>query len=264
MRRIQNIQGEWNGMWERKELKSNAKFVLKTSYWKAFLVSIILGVVSGGISSPSFNSGSGSSGNGSGSTGAEIDWGILAPILALAFGILLIVLLCVLAFRIFVGIPLEVGSIQYFKRASEQEANLNHLGYAFNSGRYLAIVKAMFWRGFLNFLWYLLLIIPGIVKSYSYSMVPYLLADNPNIGTRRAVDLSNQMTRGHKFRMFVLDLSFLGWILLGVLACFIGVLFVLPYINQTKAELYLALRHQAISNNLTSAQELHLAPPPMY
>ncbi|MCR2805979.1 DUF975 family protein [Paenibacillus soyae] len=249
-------------MWERKELKSNAKYVLRTSYWKAFLVSIILGIVGGGVSSPSFNFNTGSSGSGSGVQGMELDWGVLAPILALAFGILLIVILCFVAFRIFVGAPLEVGSIKYFKRSSEREANLNHLGYAFNGSRYMDIVKAMFWRGLLNFLWYLLLIIPGIVKAYAYSMVPYLLADNPNIGTRRAVDLSNQMTRGHKFRMFVLDLSFLGWILLGVLACGIGVLFVLPYINQTKAELYMALRHQAIASNLTSAQELRLTPPP--
>jgi uncharacterized membrane protein len=64
------------------------------------------------------------------------------------------------------------------------------------------------------------------------------------------------MTHGHKFRMFVLDLSFLGWILLGLLALGIGVLFVQPYINATKAELYLELRHHALVYNLTTEHEL--------
>ena len=143
-------------------------------------------------------------------------------------------------------------------------SNLNHLGFAFNKDRYLDIVKAMLWRGFLNFLWFLLLIIPGIVKSYAYSMVPFILADNPNIGYRRAVDLSNQMTRGHKFRIFVLDLSFLGWIFLGLFAFFVGVLFVLPYINATKAELYLTLRQQALENGLTTEEELRLTQTPVF
>lgn len=119
----------------------------------------------------------------------------------------------------------------------------------------------MFWRGFLNFLWYLLLIIPGIVKSYAYRMVPYILGDNPHIGTERAVALSEQMTQGHKFNIFVLDLSFIGWYLLGALLFGVGTLFVLPYDNATNAELYLTLRENAIQQGLTSYEELNLVPP---
>ncbi|REK75030.1 DUF975 family protein [Paenibacillus paeoniae] len=249
-------------MWERKELKANAKYVLRTSYWKAFLVSLILAFVGGGINAPDLNFNFGSS-DSSFDSQAGLDWGLLAPILALLTGVFIFIILLALAFRIFVGCPLEVGSMKYFKGAAEQDVNLNHLGYAFNGQRYMDIVVAMLWRGFLNFLWYLLLIIPGIVKSYAYSMVPFILANNPNIGYKRAVDLSNQMTRGHKFRIFVLDLSFLGWIFLGLLACGIGVLFVLPYINATKAELYLALRKESLERNLTTEEELRLVPPPL-
>ncbi|MNC73849.1 hypothetical protein D3C75_1251160 [compost metagenome] len=72
------------------------------------------------------------------------------------------------------------------------------------------------------------------------------------------------MTRGHKFRMFVLDLSFLGWVLLGLLALGIGVLFVQPYVNATKAELYLELRHNALMYKLTTEQELRLVETPYY
>lgn len=249
-------------MWERNKLKQKAKEVLRTSYWKAFLVSIILVFVTGSGSPPSFNFGSS---NHSGATGSfnDVDWGVLAPFLVIGIIIFLVVLLFALAFRIFLCFPLEVGSMRYFKQVAENEANLNNLGFAFNKHRYWDILKSMLWRTFLNFLWFLLLIIPGIVKSYAYSLVPFILADNPNIGYRRAVDLSNRMTRGHKFRIFVLDLSFLGWILLGLLALFIGVLFVMPYIYATKAELYLALRQEALRNSLTTEEELRMNQTPV-
>lgn len=113
-------------------------------------------------------------------------------------------------------------------------------------------------RGVQIFLWYLLLIIPGIVKSYAYRMVPYILADNPNIGSKEAIKLSNEMTNGHKFNMFVLDISFIGWYLLGILALIVGVLFVLPYVNATEAELYLALRKDALEKGFCSNQDLLL------
>ncbi len=248
-------------MWTRAELKSRAKDVLRKNYWKAFLVSLILAVVSGGCNSGSnFNLGS----NGSSSNGfrpsefGDIAWAEIVPFLIVGLIIFFIVLAFALALRIFLLAPLEVGGQRFFKQAAEEATNLGNLGYAFGNGRYVPIVKTMFWKGLLNFLWYLLLIIPGIVKSYAYSQVPYLLADNPGIGYRRAVQLSNQMTRGHKFRIFVLDLSFIGWILLGMLALFVGVLFVLPYIYATKAELYLDLREEALRQGLTSHEELHM------
>ncbi|MNI95549.1 hypothetical protein D3C73_1538330 [compost metagenome] len=66
------------------------------------------------------------------------------------------------------------------------------------------------------------------------------------------------MTRGHKLDMFVLDLSFIGWYLLGILALGVGVLFVNPYFNATNAELYLVLRKEALNNNLCSYEDLAL------
>ncbi|OUS69564.1 hypothetical protein B1748_30830 [Paenibacillus sp. MY03] len=285
-------------MWTRTELKQRAKDVLRTTYWKAFLVSIILLFVGGGGGGfgANLNLGSGDWGdlresfssvdsgyseddlfveediidsfvyNDDFGTSSGIEWGFWGPFIIIMIIVFIVVLLFALAFRIFLLSPLEVGSRRYFKQAAEQDANLNNLGYAFGKGRYVDIIKSMFWRGLLNFLWYLLLIIPGIIKSYAYSLVPYILADNPNIGYRRAVQLSNQMTRGHKFRIFVLDLSFIGWFLLGLLALFVGYLFVLPYYNATKAELYLTLRKEALERGMTAPQELRLTDdfPPIY
>ena len=95
------------------------------------------------------------------------------------------------------------------------------------------------------FLWTLLLIIPGIIKMYSYKFVPFILADNPKIGCARAIELSGNMTNGEKWNIFVLDLSFLGWYMLGMMACCIGVLFVKPYYYTTKTELYFELRYKS-------------------
>jgi uncharacterized membrane protein len=87
-------------------------------------------------------------------------------------------------------------------------------------------------------------------------MVPYILADNPNIGSKRAIELSRNMTMGHKWDMFVLDLSFIGWYLLGLLALGVGILFVMPYENATNAELYLVLRNNATTSGYCSSGEL--------
>ncbi|WNS45566.1 DUF975 family protein [Paenibacillus sp. MMS20-IR301] len=224
-------------------------------------MSLLLVILGEGAGIPSLNRTWESSGRSElSSYTADIDWGILGPFLVIALFIVSIIVIISIAFYILIGSPLTVGAMHYFKRSAEGEVRMGNVGYSFNKDRYWSIVLTMLWRGFLNFLWFLLLIIPGIVKAYAYSQVPYILSDNPNIGYNRAVELSKEMTRGHKFRMFVLDLSFLGWILLGLLALGIGVLFVQPYINATKAELYLELRHNALTYNLTNEHELRLAP----
>jgi uncharacterized membrane protein len=170
--------------------------------------------------------------------------------------ILLMIIVAFFIFRILIGYGLEVGGRRYFKQAAQMDVNMGYLGYAFKSGRFTNIMLTMLYRSVLTFLWFLLLIIPGIIKSYAYSMVPYILADNPNIGSSRAIQLSNQMTAGHKFDIWVLELSFLGWYLLGMLLFFVGIFFVKPYENATKAELYLVLRQNALDNEYCTSDEL--------
>lgn len=101
----------------------------------------------------------------------------------------------------------------------------------------------------------LVLLVPAIIKSYSYRMTPWILADNPRIGARRALKLSMKMTRGSKLEIFVLDLSFIGWFLLGVMACGIGVLFVMPYYFAVMAELYAALRSNAVQQEFAAMED---------
>ena len=85
--------------------------------------------------------------------------------------------------------------------------------------------------------------IPGIIKAYSYRMVPYIIKDEPDLSAKEVLQRSKEMMRGHKWHAFILDLSFLGWIILAVLT--LGVLsffWVDPYIKSTDAALYSVLK----------------------
>ena len=93
------------------------------------------------------------------------------------------------------------------------------------------------------FLWSLLFIIPGIIKSYEYAMVPYLLADNSDMDKDEILNLSRRMMEGNKWDFFVLELSFIGWILLAVSTFnIVGILYVDPYIEATHAQFYLKIK----------------------
>jgi uncharacterized membrane protein len=243
-------------MWNRSDLKDKAKDLLRKNYWTCFIVSFILLLVSGsggtgGSSNVSFIRNSSNNTNWT----QQINWGLMSVILI----VVLIFILLVIAVRIFIGYAIEVGGRKYYIKASENkdDTNLNYIIYGFKNG-YFNIIKAMLWRSIAIFLWTLLLIIPGIIKFYAYRMVPYILAENPDIGTSRALELSNDMTRGHKLNIWVLDLSFIGWYILGVLALFIGVLFVQPYVDATNGELYLALREEGINKRMCTYAELNV------
>ncbi|WP_160685430.1 DUF975 family protein [Clostridium sp. C2-6-12] len=246
-------------MWTRKELKDRAKAVLKKIYWKAFLVSIVI-AIAGGNNGWGGGGGSSSSNSGGHSTISNSQSFDLTVVL-ISILVFLVVILIIAALRIFLGYPLEVGGRKYFVQSAQYKDNKKCFRFGFDGPNYGGIIKTMLLKDVYLFLWTLLLIIPGIVKGYSYSMVPYILADNPNIGVKKAIALSNEMTMGHKFDMFVLDLSFIGWYLLGVIALVIGVLFVFPYENATKAELYLVLRESALESNLCSYEDLLLTKP---
>ena len=98
--------------------------------------------------------------------------------------------------------------------------------------------KVTFFTGLFTALWSLLLVIPGIIKMYSYSMAMYILAENPSIGALDALKQSENMMKGHKMEMFILDLSFIGWHLLASITFGIAYIWVIPYINATKTNFY--------------------------
>ena len=96
------------------------------------------------------------------------------------------------------------------------------------------------------FLWCLLLIIPGLIKSYSYAMTPYILKDNPEMKNNAAIEESMRMMDGHKLELFMLDLSFIGWAILSILTCCIGFLWLVPYMNMARVNFYEDLKKASV------------------
>ncbi len=175
-----------------------------------------------------------------------------AMIVLLTVVLTLVVILVVVAIvklvtallRIFLLNPLEVGCQAFFVNNAQGVGELGDLGRGFSPG-YGRVIGTMFLREFYIFLWSLLFIIPGIIKKYSYRMVPYILADQPEMGGNDAITLSRRMMDGNKWRAFVLDLSFIGWGILSALTLgILGLFYVRPYRCCTNAELYQALREQ--------------------
>ena len=89
-----------------------------------------------------------------------------------------------------------------------------------------------------TFLWTLLFIIPGIVKSYAYAMTYYIQHDHPEMGGRDAINASQKMMYGHKGDLFLLDLSFIGWYLLVILTCGVLSIYVWPYHQAARCAFY--------------------------
>ena len=112
--------------------------------------------------------------------------------------------------------------------------------------------------GLFIFLWSLLFIIPGIIKSISYAMTPYILADCPDVKVRDALKLSMKMMKGHKMEYFILGLSFIGWILLSVVtAGLVNVFYTGPYMGSTFAAYYLALKKEAVNTGVVTAAQFN-------
>ena len=102
--------------------------------------------------------------------------------------------------------------------------------------------KVTFLVGLYTFLWSLLFIIPGIIKAFSYSMSTYILAENKGKSARECIRESMAMTNGHKMELFVLELSFIGWGFLCVITLGIASIWVLPYMQATYANAYNSLK----------------------
>ena len=95
------------------------------------------------------------------------------------------------------------------------------------------------------FLWSLLLIIPGIIMSYAYSMTCYIMQENPGMSMGLAIAKSRRMMKGHKWELFLLDLSFTGWMLLSILTLGLALFYVWPYYQAARAAFYYEIKKGA-------------------
>jgi uncharacterized membrane protein len=127
-------------------------------------------------------------------------------------------------------------------------SNFENLFDGFRNGLGNNIVASILVQVF-TFLWSLLFIIPGIVKSYSYSMTYFILADNPDMAPTDAIKASREMMDGKKWRLFCLDLSFIGWYLLSILTLGILALWISPYNMMARAEFYESIKPQTAQDD---------------
>ncbi len=148
--------------------------------------------------------------------------------------------------RVFLVYPIRVGESRiYLESIHYPRTKIRRLTYAFKPKRYFGSIKAMLRMEMQKFLWNFT-IIGGVIKSYSYKMVPYIVAENPSINADDAIKLSCEMMYGEKWNAFKLDLSFLGWIFLQIATMGIAGIVISPYYTATYTMLYQRLRKEYI------------------
>lgn len=140
---------------------------------------------------------------------------------------------------VFLLFPLTLGFANAFRKLlTERDNNLVPNAFHLSFSNYLHKVWGMLLMSIFLALWSLLFVIPGIIKAYSYAMTPYILQEYPELSANEAIDRSRYMMRGHKFDLFWLQLSFIGWFFLCILTAGIGFLWMEPYYETAKAAFY--------------------------
>lgn len=176
----------------RTELKNKAKEMTTSRYWPIIGATVLVSLITGAV--------------------ASIPWlGFVAS---------------------FFLAPISIGLIIYFTDIADgKQTSIGQIFTdAFDGRYYLRRVGGYAWMTLFTFLWSLLFLIPGIVKSYSYSLTPYILAKYPGIPAREALKLSMKIMDGRKWELFVLHLSFIGWGILSALTFgILAIFFVSPY-----------------------------------
>lgn len=146
---------------------------------------------------------------------------------------------------VFVMLPLQYGFSNAMRFLYErQDTALIENQFRIPLNHYFRSLGVMLLVAVKTFLWSLLLIIPGIIKSFAYSMAPFIAEDHPEYTVSQAISQSCRMMDGHKFDLFYLYLSFIGWFLLSILSCGIGFLWLQPYVENAVAAFYNDLKAQ--------------------
>ena len=221
------------------DIRAKARASLTGNYWPAVLAALIAGFF-GALHAGSF--GISFKGNTEAITAI---FGTASPLVLILIAVVgMISGICGLA-KFVLGGVIQLGYTGYLlKQYNKEICSVKDLFSQFDYFAQGFLQK--FLRGLFIFLWSLLLIIPGIIKSYSYAMTPFIMADNPSMTAKEAITASRKLMDGHKGELFVLELSFFGWGLLAVLTLGIGYIFLNPYVNAARAVFYRNLVPQPV------------------
>ncbi len=230
-------------MWERSELKASAKVVLKNKYFVLLSAAIIMwffGIFNFSIDYETFVASVTVFG-----MNFNVDY-------QKALDIAPIILIITFLWSTFIYAPLVVGVVNIHMNAKNGKCVLKDVFLPFKNN-YMNNCMVMLRMTIKIFLWSLLLLFPGFIKAYAYYFVPYIILENPNLNSKEALKLSEEMTKGYKFELFVLNISFFGWILLATIAVpfTFGLSFILvqPYISATDVQAYYYIKDRFNSKN---------------
>lgn len=205
-----------------------------------FVASLLGATTFGGSGISGGSGGSGGSSNGSNSLYDQY-YNILPAevisLLLLIIGIIATVAMLILIIRFIVGGTARLGYCKFnLNIVDKKQASFNQLFSQFDRlGEGFLMYTLM---GIYIFLWTLLFIIPGIIKGYSYAMTPYILLEHPELSANDAITRSKEMMNGHKWRLFCLHFSFIGWGILCLFTFGIGYLWLMPYMEASNAAFY--------------------------
>ncbi len=245
-------------MWTRAEIKAAGKAAFKRNYWTCVMVSLLLAILVGGgfaagrrsqqeVPQPVPEQGAAQYEQGLSeleqtvSTFSEPERAAFG--FALAGGVATVSIVG-FVLKIFVFNPLKVGCYRFFvKNATNPSTSIGVVAEGF--GGYGRTFITLLLSDLFTLLWSLLFVIPGIMRAYSYRMVPYIVKDEPQLSATQVLARSKDMMAGNRWGAFVLDVSYVGWLLLGAITLnIVNIFWTFPYRYCADAELYLRLKQQ--------------------
>ncbi len=227
-------------MMKSKELRAKAWNSLKGKYWMAFGIVLVLGLLCS-IGTSFVTTSQSMTEIVNMADPAQLEGEMLLGAFVLT-GAALVSALIGFVICLLVNNAAEVGMANYFIKNTDSKPSFADAFSGFRV-KYGRNIGTLLLAGIKVVLWSFLLVIPGIIKAYEYAIIPYILADDPEISSKDAFKKAKQMMNGNKWRLFKLEFSFIGWFVLCILTLGIGTFFLVPYLNAAMAEFYVELKN---------------------
>lgn len=241
-------------MYDRKAIKLKSKAAFKANYWRTFFVTFIITAIAGGTAgSVGSNAANGFAKGGDPSSAIQEaqtqmdnifagDPKTTALAIAIVVGILAVAVAIGTAINLFIVQPFKVGACNFYDRNEKSPAGVGEILNGFRNG-YMRNVLAMFLAYLFTSIGMILFVIPGILFAFGFRLVPYVLSEHPEMTAMQALKESHRLMKGNRWKLFVFDLSFIGWnILTAITLGLVGTFFALPYQNQANAGFYEAIK----------------------
>lgn len=151
---------------------------------------------------------------------------------------------------------LTMAAIGLYLKMSRSPEGVSFKVFIEGLNNWARAILAALWQFIWVFLWSLLFIIPGIVKSFAYSQMFYILSEYKNVSVTKAMKISMIITKGHKGELFVMGLSFLGWMILCAFTLCIGYLWLVPYMEMSYVNAYHAMLKEALETGRIKPEDL--------